>query len=122
MVAGGHAWFERCAWLPGSVHGCGGMHGLEGMQGCWGACMVARGHAWLQGDMCGCWGACMVAGGVCGCWGCAWLQGGMHGCGGHVLQGDYDKDIPPSPKVSKCKPGMKVQPNSPTTEDSDRQQ
>ena len=34
--------------------------------------------------------------------------------------GDYDKDIPPSPKVSK--PGMKVQPNSPTTEDNNRQQ
>ena len=73
-----------------------------GMCGCWGACMVARGHVWLlQGGMHGCsWGACVVAlGGVHGCsgghaWllpgGCVWLlQGacmvaprGVRGCSG----------------------------------------
>ena len=50
MVAGGHAWFP------------GGHAWLGGVRGCEGACVVARGCAWL-------WGACMV--------------GGMHG-GGHV--------------------------------------
>ena len=47
-----------------------------------GACMVARGHAWLPG-------ACVVPGGGMhgsrGCawlWGHAWLPGGMHGSGG----------------------------------------
>ena len=55
-----------------------------GMRGCWGACMVAMGHAWLQGDVHGCGGrgACMVVGGMHGCWGGAWLLGGMHGCWG----------------------------------------
>ena len=49
-----------------------------------GACMVARGRAWLLGGVHGCgghawlWGACMVARG------CAWLQGGMCGCEGHA--------------------------------------
>ena len=41
------------------------------MRGCRGVCMVAGGHAWLQG-------ACVVAGGVHGCKG----VGGMHGCRG----------------------------------------
>ena len=65
-----------CGW--GDVHGCRG------------ACMVARGNAWLPGGMhgcggCGCrgLGACVVVGGmhawgVFCCGGCEWLQrGGM---------------------------------------------
>ena len=57
-----------------------------------GACMVARGHAWLPGGMHSCQGACMVAQGMCmvavgggGCVVarvCAWLPGGMCGCWG----------------------------------------
>ena len=57
-------------WLPGGMHGCQG------------ACVVARGHAWLPG-------ACMVARGMRGCGGCVWLLGGVCGYGsvygwGHV--------------------------------------
>ena len=51
------------------------------MHGCWGACMVAGGHAWLPGGMPGSRGACMVAGGH------AWLWGGGGACvvvGRHV--------------------------------------
>ena len=60
----------------------GGMHGRGAMQGCGGVCMVAGGHAWLQG-------VCVVAGGVCmggmsGCWGHVWLQGAYMVVGGHA--------------------------------------
>ena len=44
---------------------------VGGMHGCGGACVVAGGHVWLQGEHA--W-----------LWGCAWLQGGMHGCSGHA--------------------------------------
>ena len=52
-----------------------------------GACMVARGHVWLQG------GTCVVVGGIHGCWegmcccqgGHAWLLGGVHGCWGACM-------------------------------------
>ena len=81
------------------------------MRGCWGACMVAGGHAWLlvgmcgccrgirgcRGSMHGCWGACVVArSGMCGCqgvhgcWGVStvgghtWLPEGIRGCQGGV--------------------------------------
>ena len=55
----------------------------EGMHGCWGACMVVGGHAWLRGrghvwlwgGHAWLWGACMVAGEGCVC-GCG---GDMHG-------------------------------------------
>ena len=50
-----------CMVAGRGVHDCRG-----GVCGCQGACMVARGCAWLPGGMCGCpggWGACMVAGG-----------------------------------------------------------
>ena len=40
------------------VHGC-----WDGMHGCWRACMVAGGCAWLLGGVHGYQGACMVAGG-----------------------------------------------------------
>ena len=40
-------------------------------------CLVAGGHAWLQGGMHGCERACMAAGGLCGCGGC----GGGGVCG-----------------------------------------
>ena len=66
-----------------------------GMCGCWGACMVARGCAWLWGVRCAWLRGCVVAGGcvavrgmwlqgggMCGCGGHVWLQGGKHGCGG----------------------------------------
>ena len=74
LGGGGHA------WLPGAcvaARGCawlGGVRGCWGMHGCWG-CVCG-----CQGGMHGCWGACMVAGGregacmVAG--GCAWLLGG----------------------------------------------
>ena len=74
------------------------------MHGCWGACMVAGGHAWLPGGMHSCWGACVIARGACVVMGvcmvaggCAWLQracvvvgasvveGGMRGCGGACI-------------------------------------
>ena len=45
----------------------GGMHDCGGVCGCWGACVVVGGRAWL-------WGVCMVVGGMHGCRG-AWLQG-----------------------------------------------
>ena len=67
MVAGGHA------WLPGGMHGCGGQGACMvagGVCGCQGLCVVAGGHAWLLGGMHGSQGACMVARG------CAWLPGG----------------------------------------------
>ena len=86
---------------------------VGGMHGCWGACVVARGHAWVLGGMCcfwgggehawlsgGCmvvgghawlgacmvvWGTCVVAGrGMRGCQGVC-SCGGMHGCGGCVV-------------------------------------
>ena len=92
---GGHA------WLPGGgMRGCqgDGMHGLGGMCGCWGECMVARGHVWLLGGVCGCQGACVVAKGVHGYWGACvvagghvWQRGacmamgGMHGKGGTCM-------------------------------------
>ena len=88
---------------------CDSVH-RRGVPGCWGACVVAGGcawllgrvcivawgHAWLPGDVRGCWGgymvtswACMVAGdmhgcqgGLHGCWGHVWLPGGMCGCWG----------------------------------------
>ena len=87
-----------------SVHGGRGRAWLPGVHGCWGACVVAGGHVWLQGACmvarghAWLWGACAVAGGVCGggcAWlpggvrllgacmvaeGCAWLLGGMRGC------------------------------------------
>ena len=60
------------------------------MHGCWGACMVAGGHAWLQGDAClqvegdmhggGC--ACMVVGGVCMVARGRMGVGGIRGCRG----------------------------------------
>ena len=48
-----------------------------------GACMVARGCAWLQGGMCGCMGGMHGCGGHA--WllvGYVWLLGGVHGCWG----------------------------------------
>ena len=57
--------FYRCL----SVHSGEGACVVAG-----GACVVARGHAWL-------WGV------VHGCWGHAWLPGGMHGCGGVCVVG-----------------------------------
>ena len=48
-----------------------------------GACMVAGGHAWLQGGLHGCRGACMVAGGP------AWLLEGLRGCWGCVVVGRH---------------------------------
>ena len=79
----------------------GGVHGCQGcVHGCWGACMVAGGHAWLEGCA---WlqGACMVAGGgllgVCMVTGeHVWLlgvclvAGGVHGCWGGACVG-YDE-------------------------------
>ena len=54
-----------------------------GMHGCQGACMVVGGgYVWLAGGMCGCGGHAWLLGGMHGCWGCAWLWGGMHGCRG----------------------------------------
>ena len=56
-------------------------------------CMVARGHAWLQGggvvcvDAGGvhdCWGACLVVGGHVWLWGGVCVVGGMHGHRGHA--------------------------------------
>ena len=57
-----------------------------GVCGCWGAYVVAGGHAWLLGGMHGCWGgACVVAGGACMVAGGACVAaGGMHGCRGGV--------------------------------------
>ena len=69
-----------CAWLLAG-----------GMRGCWGACMVAGGHAWMQGGMCGCQGgvhgcreghAWLLGGHVWLLGGCVWLPGGMCGCRG----------------------------------------
>ena len=99
MVAGGvHGW-GACMVVEGD-----GVHDCRGMHGCRGACVVARGCAWLQGGHAWLWGACMVVGvwvvvGVMhGCGGCAWLWGacmvvgGMHGCGGHTwLRGWGDR-------------------------------
>ena len=71
MVAGGGG----CVWFGG---------------GCMGACVVARGHAWLPGGMRGClhaWlpGACMVVGCVCMvARGHAWLPGVCVVAGGDV--------------------------------------
>ena len=57
---------------------------VGGMCGCWGECVVVRGHARM-------WGLCVVVGGMHGCMG-VWLRGtcmlqgacvvagGMHGC------------------------------------------
>ena len=59
------------AWLPGGVHGC-----QWGVNGCQGACVVARGHAWLPR-------VCVVARGMHGCQG-ACMAKGVHGKGGHV--------------------------------------
>ena len=43
--------------------------------------MVAGGHVWLLGGVHGCQGACMVARGCAWLWGGAWLQGdGVGGC------------------------------------------
>ena len=68
--------------------------GGDGLCGCWGdvcvvargACMVARGCAWLPEDMHGCWRVCVVARGMCGCWGACMVArgtcmvaGGMRG-------------------------------------------
>ena len=50
-----------------------------GVHGCWGACMVSRGHAWLLGGMHGCGGVCGLGGGMCGC------PGGMCGCQGACM-------------------------------------
>ena len=77
------------AWLPGGVRGCQEW-GVGGMHGCWGVCVVAiggacmvaggLGHVWLPGGIHDCRGACVVARGR------AWLPrgvcmvvGGMHG-------------------------------------------
>ena len=85
--------------------------GGGGARGCQGACMVARGHAWLWGGcawfwgdawllggmrgckggvhgcrgVCGCRGACVVVRGVCGCGGMHGCRGGVHVCGGECV-------------------------------------
>ena len=92
-----------CAWLQGACMICqgacvvaggacvvarGGMHGCRGVCGCWGeciamggvwlgACLVARGCAWLRG-------ACVVAGGMHGC------RGGVCGCKGGMCRARRD--------------------------------
>ena len=97
-----------CMVVGGCMHGCGGMHGCGWCA--WllgGACVGARGHAWLLGGVCGCQGVCVVAGGMHDCeghvivgdvylvvGGCAWLWGvcmvgGMHGCRGVCI--GYDE-------------------------------
>ena len=72
-----------------SVHRGGACMVAGGHAWLQGACMVGRecvlagGHAWLWGGACMvAEGACMVAGGGHGCRGHAWLWGGMHGCRG----------------------------------------
>ena len=63
------------------------MCGCRGdVHGCQGACMVARGGAWLLGGMRGCWGACVLLGGVHGEGGHVWQKGAVCGEGGHVWQ------------------------------------
>ena len=63
--------------VAGGMHGyrgcmvAGGMCMVVGGCGCWGVCVVARGHAWLQGE------------------GHAWLPGGVRGCRGAYV--GYDK-------------------------------
>ena len=100
-VCEGYVFTGVCLSTGGGMRGCS--RGWGDVRGCsWeGACMVARGHAWLLwGGMHGCsrgdgghawlcWGgmrgcsrgACMVAlGGMCGCsrGGHAWLLQGGH--------------------------------------------
>ena len=55
-----------------------------GVHGCQGACMVARGHAWLLGHMHGCGGCAWLQGHVW-LWGCAWLQGACVVAGGMCM-------------------------------------
>ena len=63
----------------GGMCGCGGVCVVAGgacVVAGGGVCVVARGHAWLQGGVHGCGGVCVVAGG------CAWLRRDVHGCQG----------------------------------------
>ena len=70
---------EVCVVVVGGMHGC-----MGGMCGCWGACMVAGGWGAcvVAGGVPGCRGACIVARGhawlwgVCACLGHAWFESG----------------------------------------------
>ena len=53
------------------------------MYGCWGACIVARGHAWLP--FAWLWGGHVWFGG------CAWLQGACMVAGGEGACMGYDE-------------------------------
>ena len=75
--------------VAGGVHGCWGacvvVRGHAWLMGVhvWvGVCVIAGGHAWLPGGVCGCQGAYMVVGGcmvagVCGCWGMCMVARGV---------------------------------------------
>ena len=68
------------------------------MRGCWRACVVAGGHAWLPGDVHGCLGHAWLLGCVCGCQGACMakrgaciVKGGMHGKGVCMVKGVCDE-------------------------------
>ena len=86
VVAGGRAWLPGGgawvvvgghAWLPGACVVARGHAWLLG-----GACVVAGGHAWLLGGLCG-------EGGMRGERGACVAKGSMHGEGGACV--GYDK-------------------------------
>ena len=82
-----------CVVAGGGMRGCrGACMVARGYAWLWGVCMVAGGHAWLLGAVCGYWGHVWLLGSMCGCWGVCmvaggygWLLGGMHGCQGACM-------------------------------------